>query len=97
MNIVKLNRNYKGYGVFTHRVEFYGSVDYRVRQWIGVRNWLWQNFGPSAEQELARPEFFDGTQPVWAWDSEKSSVYLKDDALMMFQLKKEFWENAENL
>ena len=97
MNLVKLNRNYKGYGVFTHRVEFYGSQQYRVRQWIGVRNWLWQNFGPSAEQELARPDFFNGTQPVWAWDTEKSSIYLKEEALMMFNLRKEFWENATNL
>lgn len=91
MTLVKLNRNYKGYGVFTHRVEFYGSRDHRVRQWIGVRNWLWQNFGPSAEQELARPEFFDGAQPKWAWDTEKSSVYLREEALMMFNLTKDRW------
>ena len=97
MRIVKLTRNYNGYGVFTHRVEFYGSMAYRIRQWIGVRNWLWQNFGPSAEQGVARPEFFDGVQPQWAWDSDKSAVYLRDQSLVMFQLKKEFWENAENL
>lgn len=97
MNVVKLNRNYNGYGYFSHRVEFYGSQDYRTRQWIRVRNWLWSQFGPSAEQNLARANYFDGAQPKWAWDSEKSSIYLKDEAYTMFTLKKEFWDNAENL
>ncbi len=97
MNVVKLNRNYNGYGYFSHRVEFYGSQEYRIRRWIRVRNWLWQNFGPSAEQAFARAEYFDGTQPKWAWDSDKSSIYLKEEALVLFQLRKEFWENAENL
>jgi hypothetical protein len=97
MNVVKLNRNYNGYGYFTHRVEFYGSTDKRIKQWIRVRNWLWSQFGPSAEQNLARADNFDGTQPVWAWDTEKSAVYLKEEALLMFQLKKEFWEDAQNL
>ncbi len=97
MNVVKLNRNYNGYGFFSHRVEFYGSQEYRIRRWIRVRNWLWQNFGPSAEQAFARAEYFDGAQPKWAWDSDKSSIYLKEEALVLFQLRKEFWENAENL
>lgn len=97
MNIVKLNRNYNGYGHFSHRVEFYGGPQVRIKQWIKVRNWLWSQFGPSAEQALARPENFDGIQPNWSWDSEKSAVYLRDDALLMFQLKKEFWEDAKNI
>ncbi len=97
MNVVKLNRNYNGYGYFSHRVEFYGSQQRRAMQWIKARNWLWAQFGPSAEQSLARPEYFDGAQPKWAWDSDKSSIYLKEEALVLFQLRKEFWENAENL
>ncbi len=98
MNIVRLNRNYNGHGFFTHRVEFYGrDRETKLRQWISIRNWLWTQFGPSAEQELARKEFFGGDQPLWAWDSEKSAIYLRDDALLMFQLKKEFWEDAKNL
>lgn len=97
MNLVKLNRNYNGYGYFSHRVEFLGRGDMRVKQWIRVRNWLWAQFGASAEQHLARADNFDGVQPKWAWDAEKSSIYLTDEALMMFRLKKEFWENAENL
>lgn len=98
MSVVKLNRNYKGYGVFTHRVEFYGgSQETRIKQWVKIRNWLWSQFGPSAEQDLARPSNFDGEQPKWAWDAEKGAVYLKEEALVMFQLRKEFWENAKNL
>jgi len=97
MNVVKLDRRYDGYGFFTHRVEFYGSQSYRTRQWIRARNWLWQQFGPSAEQSLARADYFDGVQPKWAWDSDKSSIYLKEEAFTMFQLRKEFWENEQNL
>ena len=98
MRVVKLNRNYNGYGVFTHRVEFWGGARaHKVQQWIKIRNWLWTQFGPSAEQVLARPDNFDGEQPKWAWDSEKSAIYLRDEAHTMFLLKKEFWENAENL
>lgn len=97
MRVVKLTRQYNGYGYFTHRIEFYGNSDTRIRQWIRVRNWLWSQFGPSAEQALARPNYFDGEQPKWAWDSEKSAIYLKDEAFTMFQLKKEFWQDAQNL
>ena len=97
MRVVKLTRQYNGHGYFSHRVEFYGRGAERVRQWIRVRNWLWAQFGPSAEQALARPDYFDGEQPKWAWDSEKSAIYLREEAYTMFQLKKEFWEDAQNL
>lgn len=101
MKLVKLNRNYNGYGYFSHRLELIGGKNrtrqQRVQQWISIRNWLWSQFGASAEQDLARPAYFNGHQPQWAWDSEKSCLYLRDEALVMFQLKKEFWENAENL
>ena len=100
MRIAKLTKTYNGYGYFTHRVEFNGREirqGNRVRQWIRVRNWLWSQFGPSAEQSLARAELFDGHQPLWAWDSDKSVIYLRDEALHLFLLKKEFWENVENL
>lgn len=43
---------------------------------------------------MARPDFFDGVQPKWAWDADKSSIYLREDTLSLFLLKKEIWENA---
>ncbi len=95
MRVVKLTRQYNGYGYFTHRVEFRGQL--RVQQWIRVRNWLWAQFGASAEQNLARADYFDGEQPVWAWDTDKAAIYLKESAYTMFTLRKEFWENDENL
>lgn len=98
MHIQKLDRRYDGFGRFSHRIEFrYGQPLIKQKQWIRARNWLWQQFGPSAELSLARPDFFDGQQPKWAWDAEKSSIYLVDDAYTMFMLKKEYWENVENL
>ncbi len=95
MRVVKLTRQYNGYGYFTHRIEFYGSM--HIKQWIRVRNWLWSQFGPSAEQNLARADNFDGEKPKWAWDTDKSAIYLEQEAFTMFTLRKEFWENAENL
>lgn len=97
MTVVRLDRRYDGHDRFSHRVEFVGGLGQRVRQWIAARNWLWEQFGPSAELFAARPEYFKGHQPKWAWDSEKSAIYLREDAYTIFQLKKEFWENAENL
>jgi hypothetical protein len=94
--LAKLTRNYKGYGFFTHRVEFHGYGDsgrrHMQQQWIRLRNRLWSAHGPSAEQELARPENFGGIQPKWAWDSEKSSIYLRDEALTEFLLMKENYQ-----
>jgi hypothetical protein len=92
MHLAKLTRNYNGYGFFTHRVEIYGSSAIRVKQWIQLRNWLWGRFGPSAEQALARPDNFEGIQPMWAWDSEKSAIYLRDEALTEFLLIKDRWQ-----
>ena len=102
MQVVKLDKRYDGFGFFSHRVEFNGGWTTEARkinskQWIRARNWLWGQFGPSAEQHLARADNFDGVQPVWAWDAEKSSLYLTNGAYTMFMLKKEYWENVENL
>ena len=98
MRVVRLDRRYDGHQFFTHRVEFYHrDRSTLLRRWVAVRNWLWQQLGPSAEQFCARAEFFGGVQPKWAWDSEKSAVYLAEEAYTMFMLRKEFWENAENL
>lgn len=98
MHVVKLDRRYDGHDRFTHRVEFFGGLHpVRIKQWVKARNWLWSQFGPSGELFCARPENFDGQQPVWAWDADKSSIYLKQEAYTMFMLRKEFWENEQNL
>ncbi len=102
MHVVKLDRRYDGHERFSHRVEFMGHAQpgqksIRVAQWVRARNWLWTQFGPSGELFCAKPMYFDGEQPVWAWDSDKSSIYLKQEAYTMFMLRKEFWENEQNL
>jgi len=102
MTVVKMDRRYDGHDRFSHRVEFTGWQHHtekqtRVAQWVRARNWLWKQFGPSGELFCAKPMYFDGVQPVWAWDAEKSSLYLSKEAYTMFMLRKEFWENVENL
>jgi hypothetical protein len=96
-DLQRLDRRYDGHDRFTHRVQFMArNRDYHsVRlAWVQCRIWLWNGFGPSAEVSVARPEFFDGDQPNWAWDSEKFVVYLNESTLTAFLLKKESWENA---
>lgn len=108
MNIQKLNASFNGYGRFSHRVVIMsritpGSVahyyvpDESKRQWIAIRTWLWERFGPSVELCMANPEFFKGQQPLWSWDIDKGSIYLQGEAYTMFMLKKEYWEDDENL
>lgn len=92
MKLQKLDKRYDGHSRFTHRVEFYGRDAQPQHQWIKTRNWLWQQFGPSAELNLACVPYFE-TQPSWAWDAGKSAIYLKEHALAMFLLKWEAWQN----
>jgi hypothetical protein len=98
MHIVKMDRRYDGHDRFTHRVEFIsygaGARLQDQRNWIRSRNFLWQQFGPSAEIDLARPDNFEGQQPKWAWDSNKSAIYLREESYTMFVLKWEAWQNA---
>lgn len=96
MKLQKLDRRYGGYERFSHRVEFYGRNAQPQHQWIKTRNWLWQQFGPSAELALAREPYF-GEQPKWAWDGEKSAIYLKEEALALFLLKWEMWQNEQTV
>lgn len=101
MHVRKMDKRYDGHDRFTHRVEFLGyNNEERKRdqiRWVKARNWLWQNFGPSAELNLARDWLFDGQVPKWAWDAEKRSLYLKDESLSLFLLTFERWKNAENV
>lgn len=102
MHVVKLDRRYDGWDRFSHRVEFRGGAAVggraiTIKQWVRARNWLWQQFGPSGELFCAMPTYFDGQQPVWAWASDKSAIYLNQQAYTMFMLRKEFWENEANL
>lgn len=93
MKVVRLTRQYSGFGQFSHRIEMRSTrPDSNKRQWVEIRNWLWSQFGPSAELKLATAEFF-GTQPKWAWDSDKSAIYITEEAYTMFMLKKDYYAN----
>jgi hypothetical protein len=97
MKVQRLNRSYNGHDRYTHRIEFYGGgSQLNQMRYVRVRNWLWEQFGPSAELNLARDWIF-GAVPKWAWDADKSCIYITEESYTMFMLKKEFFENAENL
>ena len=95
LNLQRLDRRYDGHDRFTHRIQFCrvgNDIKGQISAWVRSRNWLWANYGPSSELYMARSEYFDGQQPKWAWDADKSAIYLREDALEMFLLKKELWE-----
>ena len=96
MWLQKLDRRFHGYGRFTHRIQFLGYGEQAQLQaqknWVECRNWLWGRYGPSAEQCLAREHNFNGSQPIWAWDSDKSAIYLKDEAVVEMALMEGRWQ-----
>lgn len=97
MKVEKLDRRHIGHFWFTHRVVIEGRRPAQRHKWIQIRNWLWSQYGPSAERDLAIPQYFNGQQPLWAWDSKLNSIYLRDEAVTMFQLVRDRWENLETL
>ena len=64
---------------------------------MNARVWLWENYGPGIERELAwtirLPEFTTEdfiAQPIkWAWyvDDRTYYIYLKDEVVTHFSLK----------
>ena len=90
INVRKMDRRFNGFGTFSHRIEFVGKG--YLSQFIRVRNWCMEKFGPSAEISLISSEVFV-TVPFWAWESEHNKViYLRDVAFSQFLLQKESFE-----
>jgi hypothetical protein len=90
IHVRKMDRRFNGHGTFSHRIEFKGQG--YISQFLRVRNWCMEKFGPSAEISLIYCDVFPNT-PFWAWESEHSMViYLRDVAFSQFLLQKESFE-----
>jgi len=87
INIQKLDARHNGHWYFTHRVEISGNWDQRREQFVQMREWCWENFGPGVERDLVdhKPE------TKWAWHVHDRPtgfyIYLKDELLTYFSLK----------
>ena len=97
MKLIKLDRRYSGYGVWTHRTNggaWYGA-EARLKGLISfydMRCYMSKMNGPGCFiyeagplQSLGRPV------PEWAWDVE-GNVFFRDSALVNFRLAMERWE-----
>jgi hypothetical protein len=104
IKLSKLDRRFKGYDLFTHRVEF--SVGYNqfhnrrtmFVKFVELRNHLWARFGPSVEDTLFHMLRSSDTDvpvltPKWAWSESDLNIFLRDEALTEFLLMKEKYEN----
>jgi len=90
--IVKLDHRYAGNDNFDYRIEF-PRGSWRFSNYSAMRDWLWENYGPSSERELY-DLIYDRTlaMPKWAWHyntkDNKPLLYVFDDAtLAHLQLK----------
>ena len=91
LNLEKLDGRHSGNYYFKYRVWVHGTD--RVRDFIQIRNWCWEVWGPSCERDDHILSYNNSTvvnNPHWAWHVYERSryIYLIDDqALAFFKLK----------
>lgn len=83
----QLDGRHKGFKTFNFRVEIFGSWDTRAQEFVEVREWCWDTFGPSTELSLNHYN-----PKSWAWNIDPKGhnsyyIYLKDECLTHFTLK----------
>lgn len=95
-NVVKLDRRYNGYGVWTHRTDYgsaYGAVAYLKAQerFYEQRSFLTTQFGAGCfEGETSMLKETGRTVPLWGFDSY-GRIFLRDEALTTFLLTEGRW------
>jgi hypothetical protein len=96
-NVIKLDRRYNGYGVWTHRTDYGGYYGADARQKARLRFYeqrcfLTTQFGPGCFEWEAGTLSATGRQvPLWGFD-EAGNIFLKDEALTTFILTEGRWE-----
>ena len=88
----RLDGRHKGFGHWTHRVEFQrgwsaGDRDAAFAKFLQVRASLWENFGPGCDRdELShvRRAALDAV-PEWGWwvdSGDNPYIYFKQDRIL---------------
>jgi len=96
MRVIKLDRRYNGFGVWTHRTDFGGAYGAEARQKARLNFWeqrsfLTTQFGPGAFVWEAGTLTQAGREvPKWGFD-EAGNIFLKDEALTTFLLTEGRW------
>ncbi len=96
--INKLNKRFTWYQHFSHRVEFarhYSDrqLHERINNFIMLRQWCWDNFGPSVEtmywEQLKVTDQAELANDKWAWyvnthDGYRTFLYFADETALSF-------------
>jgi hypothetical protein len=97
IKVRKLDRRYKGHEHWTHRAENGGWYGYEARMkglvdLYNQRVMLTTAFGPGCfVEEAGALAKQNQAVPIWGFDYE-GNVFLRDEALVTFQLAKGRWE-----
>ena len=92
-SIVKMDKRHKGFGVFTHYVDFWKTKSHlrnpsvMMQDFNTRRVWCWENFGPGLELDYTTW----GTDASWAWwrDTSHMQLYFADASLSAYLL---YWD-----
>jgi hypothetical protein len=96
-NLIKLDRRYNGYGVWTHRTEYGSAYGADARRMARIRFYeqrcfLTTQFGAGCfEWEGATLKAYDREVPLWGFD-EAGHIFLRSEALTTFLLTEGRWE-----
>lgn len=79
MKMTRLDRRHTGHDCFDYQIHL------DVEQFVQVRNWCWETFGPSYELNIVK----SNDPPAWCWRSVGyNAIYLRgDEQATLFQLK----------
>ena len=87
IHISPLDGRHAGNRMFTHRAEILGPWDQRRHNFVEMRQWCWESYGPGVERDLSH--CLPDTKWAWHVGENPSSyyIYLKAEQLTHFSLK----------
>jgi hypothetical protein len=81
--IQKLDGRMTGHHLFSHRIRVYWNDDF-----LKIRHWIFENFGPACELDLFQSSQHLGLGYTWAWRTinHHRDIYLNQEQLSAFVL-----------
>ena len=97
MKVIKLDRRYNGFGIWTHRTDYPGAYGEEARNKARLRFYEQRSFLTTQcgigcfEWEAHTLIKTDREVPKWGF-YEAGNIFLKDDALTVFLLTEDRWK-----
>lgn len=79
IQLTKLDRRMTGYGDFKFMVKFLSQFD--LAKFLEIRNWCWEQWGPSYEYYFHNHSKLPNKNPSWCWliNEFDSRIYFAGD------------------